>query len=86
MQVKIDENLPASVADVFRGHGHDADTVAQEGLGGREALLQQVALLLEAENLESWHGCLVIASERKVRVIGPARGGSGALERSETEP
>lgn len=36
MRVKLDENLPSSVADVFREHGIDAVTVHEEGLAGRD--------------------------------------------------
>ena len=35
MKVKIDENLPLEVADLFRTAGHDATTVGDERLGGR---------------------------------------------------
>lgn len=34
MRVKIDENLPASLAAALRALGHDADTVMEEGLSG----------------------------------------------------
>lgn len=37
MHVKIDENLPSAVAEVFRGAGHDTETVIDEGLGGKTA-------------------------------------------------
>ncbi len=33
--MKIDENLPLEVADLFRTAGHDATTVGDERLGGR---------------------------------------------------
>lgn len=35
MKIKLDENLPLSLADILRQAGHDADTVLQEGLGGK---------------------------------------------------
>lgn len=35
---KVDENLPATVADELRAAGHDAMTVLQQGLGGRDDL------------------------------------------------
>lgn len=35
MKVKVDENLPREVADLFRQAGHDAVTVGEEGVGGR---------------------------------------------------
>ncbi|MBW3624393.1 MAG: DUF5615 family PIN-like protein [Armatimonadetes bacterium] len=34
MKVKVDENLPAEVAELFRQAGHEADTVTEEGLSG----------------------------------------------------
>lgn len=34
MKFKIDENLPAEVAECLRANGHDAETVVHEGLGG----------------------------------------------------
>ncbi len=33
MRFKVDENLPAEVAEALRALGHDADTVEEEGLG-----------------------------------------------------
>lgn len=35
MKIKLDENLPARLADLLKSWGHDADTVADEGLKGR---------------------------------------------------
>jgi len=34
MRFKTDENLPVEVAALLRQHGHDAVTVAEEGLAG----------------------------------------------------
>jgi predicted nuclease of predicted toxin-antitoxin system len=34
VQFKVDENLPAEVAEAVRELGHSADTVAEEGLSG----------------------------------------------------
>ncbi|HTY98464.1 MAG TPA: DUF5615 family PIN-like protein [Rhodocyclaceae bacterium] len=36
MRVKLDENLPASLAAELRRLGHEADTVPDEGLAGQE--------------------------------------------------
>jgi predicted nuclease of predicted toxin-antitoxin system len=33
---KVDENLPAAAADLLRAAGHDAMTVLEQGLGGRD--------------------------------------------------
>jgi predicted nuclease of predicted toxin-antitoxin system len=35
---KVDENLPAAVAEMLRAEGHDAMTVLEQGLGGRADL------------------------------------------------
>lgn len=35
MRVKLDENIPASLIEVLESLGHQADTVQQEGLKGR---------------------------------------------------
>jgi predicted nuclease of predicted toxin-antitoxin system len=34
MNFKLDENLPAALAELFRAEGHDVMTVADEALGG----------------------------------------------------
>lgn len=36
MKIKVDENLPVSVADDLRALGHDADTVDDERLSGSD--------------------------------------------------
>lgn len=38
---------------------------------GRAALSERVAALFEVEDVESWKGCLVTATSRKVRVRRP---------------
>ncbi len=38
---------------------------------GRMALLQIVQMLFKTEPVETWHGCLVVATERKLRVLRP---------------
>jgi len=35
MKIKIDENLPASLAQILFKLGHDAETVPQEGMAGK---------------------------------------------------
>ena len=34
MKIKLDENLPARLKAVLEAHGHDVDTVPDEGLAG----------------------------------------------------
>ncbi len=38
---------------------------------GRLALLRIVELLFKTEAVEAWRGCLVVATERKLRVVRP---------------
>jgi len=44
IRIKVDEDLPVEVADLLRSAGHDAITVAQEGLTGSpdDSLLKAV--------------------------------------------
>jgi len=118
VKIKLDENLPASLAEMLRQAGHDTDTVPEEGLAGqpdpvvwkmtqqsgrllitqdldfsdiqqyqpgthhgillirladpsRSQLLTCVRRLIQTEDLESWSGCFVVATERKVRIRHP---------------
>jgi predicted nuclease of predicted toxin-antitoxin system len=36
MKIKLDENIPLRLAAVLERHGHEVDTVHQEGLRGRD--------------------------------------------------
>jgi predicted nuclease of predicted toxin-antitoxin system len=38
---------------------------------GRDALLERVAMLFATESVEAWRSCLVVATDRKVRVKRP---------------
>ena len=44
MKLKIDENLPAEIAEDLRALGHDATTVVEQGMAGTddERLLSRV--------------------------------------------
>ena len=39
---------------------------------GRNALLERVSQVFETEKVEDWTGCLVVVTDRKVRVRRPA--------------
>jgi predicted nuclease of predicted toxin-antitoxin system len=47
VRFKVDENLPVEVAELLRGAGHDAATVADQGVGG--ALDPDLAALVRGE-------------------------------------
>jgi predicted nuclease of predicted toxin-antitoxin system len=116
MRIKLDENVTVLLAEELRGHGHEVDTVVQEGLQGQsdrivmrrardddravlthdlhfgdlrrrpssdlppavlllrmsdldpDLLTDPMRELLRSHDLNQWSGCLVVISERKVRV------------------
>jgi predicted nuclease of predicted toxin-antitoxin system len=35
---------------------------------GRNALLQRILTIFESEEVESWNGCLVVVTDRKIRI------------------
>lgn len=118
MKVKLDENIPAELAEVLAEIGYDTDTVPQEGLAGqpdpvvwsasvqagrflvtqdldfsdirrfspgthpglllvrlnepsRSRLVEHIGRIFRAEAVENWVGCLVVATDRKIRVKRP---------------
>ena len=118
MKIKLDENIPLSVQELFHNLGHDTDTARQENLAGvddeliwrasqqsnrflitqdldfsdirrftpgthagvlvirlkesgRRSLYQRLLLVFTQEDVESWRGCFVIVSDRKIRVRRP---------------
>jgi predicted nuclease of predicted toxin-antitoxin system len=115
MLIKLDENLPAVLADMLREYGHEADTAPGEGLAGhsdddvwaavqrsgrflftqdldfsdarkftpgthpgmllirlehpsRRSLIECVERVVQTEDIETWKGCIVVATERKIRI------------------
>lgn len=118
MKIKLDENMPAMLAENLLAFGHDVQTVPQEGLSGfadpevwaaaqreerflitqdldfsnirqfapgthhgillvrlrvpgRLALAQAVTRLFAVEHVETWRGCFVVLTERKLRIHWP---------------
>jgi predicted nuclease of predicted toxin-antitoxin system len=84
MKIKLDENIPAGVAGILNGLGHDTDTVPQERLAGRDGRIvweaaQQSERFLITQDLDfsdlrrfvpgSHHGLLLI----RLRRPGPRR-------------
>lgn len=47
MKIKLDENMPAAMAELLRQYGHDVATIVQEGLEG--APDESVATIASAE-------------------------------------
>jgi predicted nuclease of predicted toxin-antitoxin system len=118
MKIKLDENLPARLAGMLAGLGHDVDTVYTEGLRGatdpdvwaaaqadwrffitqdldfsdvrafhpgthkgillvrihvpsRRLIAEKVQAIFGVEDVESWAGCFVVATDHKIRVRKP---------------
>ena len=118
MKIKLDENLPVSLAEVLAKAGHAVDTVPAEGLAGRDddaiwsaaqhegrflitqdldfadvrryepgthhgimlvrlaqpsrlALTDRIRGVFESEDVETWPGVFVVATDRKIRVRRP---------------
>jgi len=73
VKIKLDENLPDRLVTVFTGLGHDVDTVPAEQLTrpGRNALFERVSTVFQTEKVEDWTGCLVVATEQKIRIRRP---------------
>jgi hypothetical protein len=40
---------------------------------GRRALFERVSALFQTESVEDWEGCLVVATDQKVRIRRPTR-------------
>ncbi len=115
MRVKLDENMPVALGDALAALGHDAETVAAEGLKGAsdpvvwrvaqsegrffvtqdlhfsdarvyqpgthagillvrlrnpewKVILERVCDLFGTADVADWSGCLVVATDHKVRV------------------
>ncbi len=70
MKIKLDENMPESLATQLGELGHDVHTVRLRS-PGRKALAQAVANAFVSEDVSSWQGCVVVLTERKIRIQRP---------------
>jgi hypothetical protein len=77
MRIKLDENLPAELANDLRRLGHVVDSVTDEGLAGRaDSLVGDAArrarsileLLPDIEKRQPLKGLLLVASDSGIRV------------------
>jgi hypothetical protein len=59
MRIKLDENLPKSLVVELSRLGHEADTIYDVDL---------VVRLFAFEDTSTWGGCIIIATERKLRI------------------
>jgi Domain of unknown function (DUF5615) len=64
----ITQDLDFSDARTFAPGTHHGILLVRLPQPGRVALLERVAMLFRGEDVDSWVGCLVTATPRKVRV------------------
>jgi len=93
MRIKLDENMPTQPIRILAGMGHEADTVPQEGLAGRDdarvwEATQETGRLLITQDLDfsdvrrfkpgSHHGILLVRLRRAGGA--PQSGFSGRIQ------
>ena len=77
MKFKVDENLPADLADLLRSAGHDAITVANQNLSGSVRMSRP----------NRWHPCFLPEDyQRKVRQMKKESDSAIARSDSSLEP
>jgi predicted nuclease of predicted toxin-antitoxin system len=68
----ITQDLDFSDVRAFAPGTHHGLLLVRLGKPGRRALSERVARLFQSEDVASWRGCFVVASDRKLRVRRPA--------------
>ncbi len=64
----VTQDLHFSDARIYRPGTHAGILVVRLRNPKREALVDRVRTLFETEDVSGWEGCLVVATDRKVRV------------------
>lgn len=67
----VTQDLDFSDMRRFVPGAHSGILVVRLSRPGRQALLRRVKELFEAEAVEEWSGCLLVATERKLRIRRP---------------
>lgn len=74
----ITQDLDFSDARKYVPGGHHGLLLVRLRRPGRAALSERIQQLFATEPVETWAGCLVVATEQKVRITRPfRRGGQG---------
>jgi predicted nuclease of predicted toxin-antitoxin system len=68
----ITQDLDFSDLRSFAPGSHAGILLIRLARPGRQALFARVSSLFESEDVTSWQGCFVVASDRKLRVRRPA--------------
>jgi predicted nuclease of predicted toxin-antitoxin system len=75
----ITQDLDFSDVRRYTPGSHQGLLLVRLARPGREALFERVVTVFQTENVEDWRGCLVVVTDRKVRVrrpVQPTRRGS----------
>ena len=68
----ITQDLDFSDVRKFAPGTHHGVLLVRLAKPGRHALFECVSSIFEAEDVDSWHGCFVVASDRKLRIRRPS--------------
>src|SRR5262249_45431650 len=69
----ITQDLDFSDARKYVPGSHHGLLLVRLRRPGRAALLERISQLFAAEPVETWAGCLVVATEQKVRITRPLK-------------
>lgn len=64
----ITQDLDFSDVRIYAPGGHKGLLLVRLRDPGRNALLRRIQTLFESEAVESWNGCFVVATDRKIRI------------------
>jgi predicted nuclease of predicted toxin-antitoxin system len=64
----ITQDLDFSDVRRYAPGGHEGLLLVRLSDQGRNALLQRIQTVFESEEVESWKGCFVVVTDRKVRI------------------
>ena len=67
----ITQDLDFSDIRVYTPGTHAGLLLVRLADPGRKSLVRRIRQLFETENVDDWHGCLVVATDRKLRVRRP---------------
>jgi predicted nuclease of predicted toxin-antitoxin system len=68
----ITQDLDFSDIRRFLPGTHAGLLVMRPGKGGRKALYQRLQQVFKEEEVESWAGCFIVITDRKIRIRRPA--------------
>jgi predicted nuclease of predicted toxin-antitoxin system len=67
----ITQDLDFSDSRKFAPGSHHGILLMRLRSPNRKALIERIEEMFHKENIRAWAGCFVVATERKIRVLGP---------------